>query len=104
MNFSYLTEENLDNFKRLFPDDQTLQNLTFDALLAASHGKAPDGSLAQQALPGDLSKRFPRALPALTNCQYAIGGVVVDCLLMIWGAVGLYGKITPAAIAEVVEV
>jgi len=102
MDFKNLTQVNLDKVKALFPENKELQQITLANLIEYSKGKDPKGSTAQIADTLIMDKQGGRVLP-ITDCQWAIGGVVVDCIFVITGAVGLHGKLPPSAIEEVVK-
>lgn len=98
MDLKNLTQENLNRFLSLHPDNPELQAITLDALRKHAEGKDPAGSDAQPAtliaapLPGV-------AMP--TPCQIAVAGLVVDCVLVVAGFVGLHGRISSRAVEEV---
>jgi hypothetical protein len=79
-----LRQVDLDNFKKLFPEDQQLQQLTLDQLVQYSKGKAPDGDTAEPSSnPPPVSERAQ-----LPPCAEAIGMVAVDIVFVLigWGA------------------
>ena len=102
MNFDLLTQKNLDKFKTLYPNDKKLQALSLNLLIDYSRGKNQDGSSAQflARQPGII----PGASLAISDCQIAIAGVTIDCILVIAGAVGIHGKIPSSAIEEVAKI
>ena len=92
-----LKQADLDAFKRQFPNDARLQAVTLDQL--ANHGKTRDykGHNAQP------SPNPRRARGIFSGCQMAVADVAIDVLLMIWGAIGIHGKINAAAVEDVAQ-
>lgn len=76
-----LRPDDLKNFKKLFPDDKELQDLTLDRLVQYSQGKAPDGDTATpSSAPPPVSERV-----LLSPCQEAKGIVAVDVVFVLLG-------------------
>jgi hypothetical protein len=101
MNTTNLTQANLDRFKALYPEDSKIQALTLEEIIAYSEGKRLDGTDAHVLGQPRLETRLG-ARP--TACQLAVAGVVIDCILVIVGAVGLHGRLPGSAVEEVARV
>jgi hypothetical protein len=101
MNTTNLTQANLDRFKALYPEDSKIQALTLEEIIAYSEGKRLDGTDAHVLAQPRLETRLG-ARP--TACQLAVAGVVIDCILVIVGAVGLHGRLPGSAVEEVARV
>lgn len=91
-----ITQQQLDDFKKLFPGDQNLQNLSLPAVLHYAEMRPVDWH--------GLKFGHPRTLAAttattLTECQKAIGWVIVDCICLGVGAYTLRPTV-PASAAE----
>lgn len=83
-----LRQVDLDNFKKLFPDDERLQKLTLDDLVKYSQGKDPDGDSAQPSSdPPPPSRRGQ-----FSDCAWARGTVVVDVAFLLLGLRSLKNK------------
>jgi hypothetical protein len=76
-----LRQVDLDNFKKLFPQDQQLQQLTLDQIVQYSRGKDPGGNTAE--LSSDPARRSQRV--QLPPCAEAIGTAVVDVFFLCLG-------------------
>jgi hypothetical protein len=100
VNFNDLTQKNLDDFKALYPDDERVQAITLNELIEYSKGKDPTGLDATQVAGTELEGV---ELPGISPCQIAVGSLVIDCLLVIAGAIGIHGKVSPRAVARVGE-
>jgi len=102
MDYSLLTQKNLDAYKAMYPDDQRLQAVTLTELIEYSKTRDANGAnlqlnpepavLAEEGRLGDISP-----------CALAVGGLVIDCIFVLTGAIYLAGKIPPSGIARVAE-
>lgn len=88
--YSLLTATNLEKFKAFFPTNKELQAVTIEQVIKHAVALDPSGGTANQ-------KRFL----GLSDCNYARAIVVLDCLFVIWGAVGLRWKMSKATVEEV---
>jgi len=101
-----LTQEELDNFKSLFPNDKKLQNLTLKELLNNTNGGKVDWS--NPPFTKSLKERAikPLAVEGISECQLNIGFVIYDCVCLAIGAVGLRAgasRETAEAVAHAAE-
>jgi hypothetical protein len=79
-----LRQTDLDNFKKMFPEDEQLQQLSLDRLVQYSQGKDPDGDSAEpSSAPRPMTERVQ-----LSPCAEALGMVAVDLVFVFigWGA------------------
>ena len=83
---SAITQEQWDAFKKQFPDDQRIQAVTFEELLANTDGGKVDweNPPVTNVLRADLESGV-----AISECQLWIGFVVFDVICLAVGAVGL---------------
>lgn len=97
----FLTQQNLNNFKALYPNDARLQSLTLSELLANTQDVTP-GAMVQPPFVSLLVELPPPSTAAAAvSCVVAVGTVVIDAICLITGAVALRGAIVEAG-AEVV--
>ena len=101
MDFKNLTQESLDRVKAMFPEDEKLQALTLQELIEYSHGKDPNGSTAQ---PAPKPKEAKRVEAFVTDCQWEIGMVVLDCIYVLMGAWALRSHVSNATVEETAKV
>ena len=83
-----LRQRDLVAFKALYPLDAKLQALTLEQLVGYSEGKEPDGSTANPNPNAPPAKRNP----AISECQWAVGIVVVDVVCLVLGLSALRNK------------
>ncbi|HZU86428.1 MAG TPA: hypothetical protein VFF78_03020 [Anaerolineaceae bacterium] len=101
MDYSLLTQKNLDNYKAMFPDDQRLQTVTLAELIEHSKTREASGVHLQFAEPAGMAGEG--MLGEISPCAMAIGGLVIDCIFVLTGAIYLAGKIPPSGIARVAQ-
>ena len=98
---SKITQSALDAFKAHIRSDpnpnSAILQITLDQL--ATHAATRD-HWGNSAVPLP-NRRQARGL--VSPCRMAVAECVLDCVLVAWGAWGLHGKISPAAIEEVAE-
>jgi hypothetical protein len=93
-----ITQDKLNALRRLHPGDAAMQSVSIDQLANHALGRDPWGNKA-------VTNEVSRARRGdVTACAFAIGGVVVDVMLTIWGASGLYNKIGPAVVEDVARI
>jgi hypothetical protein len=96
-----LKPADLSDFKQHFVNDQTIdpriQNVTFDDLVNYAVTRDHWGNWAQPV----PNQRQARGLPGVTDCSKAVAVFLLDCVLVIWGAIGLRVKISPGSIEDV---
>jgi hypothetical protein len=92
-----ITQQHLDDYKALFPNDRDIQNITLQQLLTQSSGKVD----WQRLQPGTAPARPEASVqaPGLTDCQTKIGYVLFDVVCLAVGAVGLRASVRPQTIA-----
>lgn len=93
----YLTQENLDLFKKTQPTNQKLQALTLSEVVSY----ASTQSCNWQTLAWDPSQSHIMAQSVMSPCKMAVTNVIIDCIFLALGAVGLMSKLPPTAIAAV---
>lgn len=95
MEFSEVTQKDLDWLKSLFPEDKELQSITLDKYQEMAKDRKPDINNAQfEEVDTD---QLSRAELTLTQCQLAVGVLSIDCVLVVAGAIGIHSKINPEA-------
>ena len=83
-----LRQVDLDNFKKMFPADQQLQNLTLDQLVTYSQGKDPEGDTAEPSPdPPPPSRRGQ-----FSDCDWAKGACLVDIVFVFVGLRAIRNK------------
>lgn len=90
-----LTQAQLAAFKLAHPNNQRVQNVTLESLIASTNYNPADF----RGYNVNASRHQMR--PQSADCAYDVAIVVVDCIFALTGAVGLAGKISSAAITEV---
>jgi hypothetical protein len=102
MDYSLLTQKNLDDYKALFPDNQRLQTVTLTELI--EHSKTRDASGANLEFNPEVAGLAEEVrLGDISPCAMAVGGLVLDCIFVLTGAIYLAGKIPPSGIARVAQ-
>ncbi len=96
----FLDQADLDAFKALYPNDPKIQAVTLEELRKRYK---PDEYRGYNVPPPSADQNVRRKRGVITDCEYAIGAVVVDSIFVLTGAIGLHGKIPAAAIEEVAE-
>ena len=94
----YLTERDLLAFQKLYPNDPKIQALTLDELKDKYKPDEFRGNNVDVA----VDSSFVRDI-SITDCQYDIAIVVIDCIFALTGAVGLAGKVSGSAVETVAK-
>ena len=95
-----ITQQQLDDFKKLYPYNHDIQALTLPVVQQNTSGRAVDWkSLKFSDHPADTTVRKM----ALTSCQMAVGWVVFDAVSLAFGAVGLRSSVSSATIEAMAQ-
>ncbi|WP_342616753.1 hypothetical protein [Rhodoferax sp. GW822-FHT02A01] len=87
-----LTENKLDDFKNLYPNNPRIQALTLDEVLKNTAGMTVDWSKIK------FQQRSVAAAAAISGCQLAVGYVVFDVVCLAVGAVGLRAGVSGSTV------
>jgi hypothetical protein len=88
-----ITQDQLDLYKSVYPNDARIQALTLDEIVRNTHGMSVDWNTT-------LGTPQAAGIP-LTDCQLAIGYVVFDVISLAFGAVGLRAGVKSGTIQAV---
>lgn len=88
----------LDNFKKLFPNDQKIQAITLAEVLKNTEGKKVDWMTLDKV----ESEPSLRAI-TITPCEKTIGYVIFDVICLAVGAVGLRATVKASTVEAMAE-
>ena len=93
-----ITQKQLNDFKRLYPNNARVQALTLDQVITNTSGKTIDWNSIHDRPKGPSTALMAMPAVPITPCQMAIGYVVFDVVCLAVGAVGLRATVKASTV------